>query len=214
MPRTQLHDSSTIQIPQGGVEFPMPRDSNRSVIFTFQPGTTDTTGLHWHEEKTEYLQILQGHALVTLGDSIAVFTPSDGPITVPRYTLHAFGRADAHPEGAASRDVALRVREWTDPADGQKEIFFRNLLGILLDKQDGLWGTVKLLLGVFTIMGAYDTYPVFVRGPAFLGQAVQSAVRRWTTYAVAGGVGLLGRMCGLKSMYEEYTPREWFAKHA
>ena len=39
-------------IKRGGVEFPEIRDSDCSVTLIMSPGTTHTTGLHWHEQKT------------------------------------------------------------------------------------------------------------------------------------------------------------------
>jgi hypothetical protein len=143
---------------------------------------------------------------VTIGDTTAVFGPEDGVLTIPRYTLHEFGRADDAVEGAPSRDVDLRIREWTRPADGDKEVFFRNILGVLIDREAGLLGNVKLLLALFVVMDAHDNYPVVVRGPGFLGERARSLVRRGVTYSVLGGLGVLGRLLGFEGSYAEYTP--------
>ena len=39
-------------VEKGGVEIPVVKDADRSVILVFKPGATETTGLHWHEQKT------------------------------------------------------------------------------------------------------------------------------------------------------------------
>ncbi|CAG9949861.1 unnamed protein product [Clonostachys rosea f. rosea IK726] len=206
MPRTLLRDKEHLMIDEGGVEIPFDKDERRSVTFVMRRGTKQTTGLHWHEEKTEYLQVLQGQALVTVGDSTAVFGPNDGVITVPRFTLHEFGRADRVAEGAESCEVDLRIMEWTEPSDGAKEVFFRNMLGVIIDRETGLLGNIKLLLSLFVVMQGHDNYPVFIKGPALFGRTVQSSIRRTTTYVVRGGIALAGRLFGLKATYHEYTP--------
>ncbi|CAH0050756.1 unnamed protein product [Clonostachys solani] len=206
MPRTLLRDKEHLMIDEGGVEIPSDKDERRSVTFLMRRGTRQTTGLHWHEEKTEYLQVLQGQALVTVGDRTAVFGPDDGVITVPRFTLHEFGRADRVMEGADSREVDLRIMEWTEPSDGAKETFFRNMLGVIIDREAGILGNIKLLLSLFVVMQRYDNYPVFIKGPTLFGKTVQSSIRRTTTYVVRGGIALVGRLFGLKATYPEYTP--------
>ncbi|KAI3317724.1 hypothetical protein HD806DRAFT_360076 [Xylariaceae sp. AK1471] len=206
MSRTILRNRRTLLIDEGGIEISETRDSDRAVTLILKKGTTATTGLHWHELKTENLQILQGHARVTIGDTTAVFGPEDGVITIPRYTPHEFGRADDTIEGAPSRDIDLRIKEWTNPPDGDKEVFFRNILGVMIDRKSGLLGNIKVLLSLFVIMDAHDNFPVVVKGPVFFGKGVQAVVRRGVTYLVKGGLGFVGRVFGLKGSYAEYTP--------
>jgi hypothetical protein len=158
--------------------------------------------------QTEYLEVIQGRALVTVDDSTALFGPDDGVITVPRLTIHSFQRADAHPDGAAWRDVELRIREWTSPPDGRKEAFFRNMLGVLEDRRGGVAGVARLVLGLAAVMWEHDNYPVLVRGPAFMGSEAQLAIRRAVTHAVLGGVHFVARLCGIRGTYEEYTPKD------
>ncbi len=88
----------------------------------------------------EFIQVVQGHALITVGEDTAVFGPEDGVVAIPRFTIHQYGRADDTSKGAASRAIDLIVKEWTDPADGEKEVFFRNVLGLLVDRPHGFWG--------------------------------------------------------------------------
>jgi hypothetical protein len=124
---------------------------------------------------------------------------------VPPFTLHQFSRADDRPEGAPSTSIDLLVKEWTSPPDFAKEMFFRNLLGVVMDRQPGFLGNIQTLLAIFVVMNEHDNYPVFVKGPSFLGSGAESLVRRAFTYSILGTVAFLGRLCGFKSTYPEYT---------
>jgi hypothetical protein len=105
------------------------------------------TGLHWHETHTEYLQVVSGAAFVTLGDTVA----KDGIITIPRFMVHGYSRADSITPPVQGeedgKDVDLVIKEWTDPQDGGKVVFFRNVLGIILDRdeQTRIWGNLWML---------------------------------------------------------------------
>ncbi|KAJ1334091.1 hypothetical protein MN608_04094 [Microdochium nivale] len=130
------------------------------------PGSTWTSGPHWHDAHTEFLQVLSGRAHIVLGlgrgcgrdgrdnsktsssssppsddriesgsgsDTGAPIVmpavgPADGVVVVPRGTVHEWRRSQTQ-----RVEEELVVREWTDPKDGQKEGFFRNLNGIILD---------------------------------------------------------------------------------
>ncbi|KAI0549145.1 hypothetical protein F4679DRAFT_547695 [Xylaria curta] len=185
-------------IERGGIEVPETRDTDRSVTIIIKPGARYTTGLHWHERKNEYLQVLQGHALVTVGGDTEVFGPDDGIITVSRFTPHEFGRADQHEQGADSKNIELRIKEWTDPPDGEKEVFFRNILGVINSREPGVVGTMKLLLSIVAVFREHDNYPVIIKGPA--------VVRRWTTYLVIGFISVVSRLFGFRGTDAKYTP--------
>jgi mannose-6-phosphate isomerase-like protein (cupin superfamily) len=205
--RTETHSQHQLFIPFGGVEFAKEAYSAPVVNIVLRAGPhTHSTGLHWHETHTEYLQVLQGHALVTIGSRTSVFGKDDGVITIPRGTIHQYMRADKTEEGSESRDVDLIVREWTEPADGDKEVFFRNMMSLLMDKKDTAAGGISLLLSIMVVAWAHDNYPVFWQGPSFLGEAFQSKVRMGTTYCLMGALNLVGRLLGYKRDYPEYTP--------
>ncbi|KAH7039766.1 uncharacterized protein B0I36DRAFT_357160 [Microdochium trichocladiopsis] len=144
------------------------------------PGSTWTSGPHWHDTHTEFLQVIKGRAEVILGfrgpgargskgkgnggrdgsagaggeveeeeededgEGVTVMpavTPLDGVVIIPRGTVHEWRRSRAllsrSPQGDGEvqheEEEELVVKEWTDPKDGQKETFFRNLNGIILD---------------------------------------------------------------------------------
>lgn len=53
-------------------------------------------------------------------------TPTDGTIRIDRFVAHEWKRASANGEEVV-------VQEWTDMADGAKEVFFRNLNSVIVD---------------------------------------------------------------------------------
>ncbi|KAJ4127672.1 hypothetical protein NW765_016153 [Fusarium oxysporum] len=166
MTRTVTRNQDKLFIPPGGIDFSSQTNKPGVVDIYLRAGdNTPGTGLHWHETHTEYLQVVQGYALVTVGDHTAIFSKDDGIITIPRYTIHQYMRADKTDEGKAGKDVDLIVREWTEPGDGDKEVFFRNMISLIMDKKDGALGTVGMLLSVMTVCWSHDNYPVFWKGP-------------------------------------------------
>ncbi|KAM0553959.1 hypothetical protein ACHAPJ_007031 [Fusarium lateritium] len=209
MTRSITRDEEKLFIPLGGIDFGPKTDTSGVVNIYLRAGdNTPGTGLHWHETHTEYLEVVQGYALVTVGDRTAVFSKDDGIITIPRYTIHQYMRADKTEKGRAGKDVDLIVREWTEPGDGDKEIFFRNILSLLKDKKDTALGTVGMLFSIMVVSWSHDNYPVFWKGPTFLGEAVQKTVRRVVTYSLLGSLAFVGRLMGCKPQYPEYTPQK------
>lgn len=181
----------------GAMEIAQPRDDQQSVVLVMKHGIAATTGLHWHEEKKEYIQILQGRARVRVGNDTAIFTPEDPPITIPRFVMHEYGRADL---GAIdSTDPDLRVKEWVSRPDGSKEVFFRNIMGLINDREDNFRGNLKLLLAIFTLMNEHDNYPVILSGPVWL--------RKGLTYTMLRCVSFVGRLCGFQGTYEKYSAK-------
>ncbi|KAF5968443.1 Dolichyl-phosphate-mannose mannosyltransferase 2 [Fusarium coicis] len=165
MIRTVTRNQDKLFIPPGGIDFSSQANKPGVVDIYLRAGdNTPGTGLHWHENHTEYLQVVQGYALVTVGDRTAVFSKDDRIITIPRYTIHQYMRADKTDEGKAGKDVDLIVREWTEPGDGDKEVFFRNMISLIIDKKDGALGTMGMLLSVITVCWSHDNYPVFLEG--------------------------------------------------
>ncbi|KAF5633439.1 Dolichyl-phosphate-mannose mannosyltransferase 2 [Fusarium sp. NRRL 52700] len=207
MTRIVTRNQDKLFIPPGGIDFSVQTNKPGVVDIYLRAGdNTPGTGLHWHETHTEYLQVVQGYALVTVGDRTAVFSKDDGIITIPRYTIHQYMRADKTDEGKPGKDRDLIVREWTEPGDGDKEVFFRNMISLIMDKKDGTLGTVGMLLSVMTVCWSHDNYPVFWKGPAVFGEAVQQRVRRAVTFSLMGCLVLFGRLVGCKPHYPEYTP--------
>jgi hypothetical protein len=166
-----------------------------------------TSGPHWHETHTEYLQVLQGRASVTLAGETKVYGPDDGVVVVERFTVHEWRRADD--EGGE-----LMVQEWTEPQDGEKEVFFRMLNSFLAEpRPEKMYRRLSfpLLLGeswveswvvlvqLFVIFRELDNWPILV-GTKGRGDRVT-----WTiTHTVLWFVSWAGRFLGLEARYVEY----------
>lgn len=155
-------------------------------------GSTWTPDPHWHERYTEIFRVVQGRALLKLNGEKKVITPDDGPQVVDKFVVHEFMRADVEQEEKDSGEVV--VEEWTDPADGMKQVFFRNLIGVIQDA-DSYWKGWVPLQAIF-MMSRYDNFNVILPG----------RLSYLTTHTIFGVSALVARLAGLKWWYEEYTP--------
>jgi hypothetical protein len=169
--------------------------------------STWTSEPHWHETHTEYLQILQGRASIMLAGETKVYGPDDGVVVVERFTVHEWRRAD-------DEEGELVVREWTEPGDGQKEVFFRMLNSFLTEprpekmyRQLGLPLSLRevwvekwvVSVQLFVIFRELDNWPVLV------GTTKRVDWLNWTiTHAVLWLVAWAGRFLGLEARYVEY----------
>jgi quercetin dioxygenase-like cupin family protein len=207
MPRSVTKDHASFT-RAGSVTYalPSPPLSSPVVTITLPPKSTWTSGLHWHETHTEYLQIVRGTALVTLNNASRTFAAEDGIITVPRFARHEWQRAT--PDGEE-----LVVKEWTDPADGQKEIFFRNLSSVILDcTKDGPPNEWWLTWQLFVVFWGLDNYPVFLN---LVWLPLIGTMLEWAlTHVLLFAAVLTGKIIGLKSAYGEYTPNKFLASPA
>lgn len=177
-------------------EFPKYTSASCKVRITLPPGSTWTSGPHWHEKRVEYFRVVQGAAWFTLNGEYKVYRPSDGNVPIPLFTVHEWGRAPEQEEGD------LIVDEWTAPADSFKIAFFRNLNSVILDETgDGKtpprsewWLTLQL----WVICHGLDNWPVFCRG--------LFGVQWVVTHVFLGLVALVGSaVWGLRAAYDEYT---------
>lgn len=187
-----------------------------------------SSGLHWHETHTEYLQVLQGAIYVQLGTRMHILGPDDGVVVVEKRMRHCWGRADSITKFAANRKAerskneAVVVLESTDPADGQKEIFFRNLNSVILEQRSpsipmflhNFWTEYQLWL----IFAALDNYPVVVnlrrsKHSTWLQQTEQE-IERLVTYTLFAIVALIGKLFRILAAKREYTPEPLLAEWA
>lgn len=121
-----------------------------------------------------------------------VFDADSGTITIPRYAVHEWRRAEAEGEESV-------VEEWTEPDDGEKEVFFRNLSGVVEDEGRRVSGWM-LEWKLWVVFWRHDNWPVLWG---------RSWAARWVvTHAVLGAVVLLGWCMGWRGRYPEYTPRK------
>ncbi|KAE8448327.1 hypothetical protein EG329_009571 [Mollisiaceae sp. DMI_Dod_QoI] len=208
MSRTNTTSRTSFARPNS-VTYDLPNPSSSSTVVTIAlpPNSTWTSELHWHETHTEHLRILSGTALVTLSGTTQTYDTTSGTITIPRYARHEWRRAS--PDGPP-----LIVQEWTDPGDGAKEVFFRNLSSVI--EQETKTGPPRewwLTWQLFVIFWGLDNWPVLLSSgdiPIF-GIIIQKlGFNGWfewaVTHAVLWAATLLGWVWGLKSVYEEYTP--------
>ncbi|MCJ1285604.1 hypothetical protein MMC26_004945 [Xylographa opegraphella] len=176
--------------------------TSTTVLIRVPTSSSYTVDLHYHMKHTEYLRVVQGSAKVTLGPLTRTYTKADGIIHIAKFVVHGWTRATADGE-------ELILQEWTDPADGVKEVFFRNLFSVIFDAANTKEDFSKLLpMGwwvgwqILVISSGMDETPLLFEslGSGLIAQLV-AAVTLWLAAFVGGLVGL--RVC-----YKEYTPRE------
>ena len=181
---------------------------NNCAIFTFdtdstRPGVTQITlpeksvwtpGPHWHERHIEYFRVIKGRVLIKLGGTTKLVTPQDGPVRVEKFLVHEFMRADWDKPDEKKDPGEVITEEWTDPADGIKHVFFRNIFSTLQDSEKYWkgWTYLQALLTAAT----YDDYIQVVPGRL-------SYISTHVLYASVRGVG---GILGLRAWHDEYTP--------
>ena len=103
----------------------------------------------------------------------------------------------------------LVAEEWTDPRDGEKEIFFRNIFSTVGEAQwrERWWGGGLIWLQMMLVMWKLDNLVVLLDlGGARDGSGWRGAVETATTYAFMWSAAMVGKALGLKAVNEEYTP--------
>ncbi|KAJ9662155.1 hypothetical protein H2198_001506 [Neophaeococcomyces mojaviensis] len=161
---------------------------------TLPANSTWTPGPHWHERHTEFFKVIRGKVIIKLDGLVKVIGPEDGTQRVDRFVVHEFMRADRNqPEDKKDAGDVI-TEEWTDPADGSKHVFFRNIFSTLQDS-DRYWKSWTSLQIIVTC-AEYDNFDVILPG------MFQYAM----TYTLFSTVRVLGRVLRLRPWYEEYTP--------
>ena len=195
MPRTNTVSRSFFDRPApAAVTYAFPPPGSNKVTITVPPESTWSTDLHWHEEHTEFIQVIQGRALVTLGDKVKAYGAEDGVICIEKFALHEWKRVPND-----DSDTDLVVQEWTFPPDGEKEVFFRNLNSIILDAEKTLpWSTFRMdwwiEWQIMSLCHGMDNFPVYVTDS------------RTVTHVFLFIAAWLGILLGISSRYREYTP--------
>ncbi|KAI0427953.1 hypothetical protein F5Y09DRAFT_314761 [Xylaria sp. FL1042] len=211
-------------------------------VITLPPGSTWSSGLHFHSSHDEYLVVQRGCVRVrrnSMVQTVAV-QPGDAPIEVaiPRGVWHEWARA---PPDALDSDCGLSqedvvVVERTDPADGEKTVFFWNLNGVILQPPPrwlpakrlwGWWVTLQL----FIIFAELDNVPVMLDLKGLMVRARLEdttcrliggmRVERWTrvvdeswSLLVLWAARLIGHVLGMKAVRREFMPEEVYKQFA
>jgi hypothetical protein len=204
------------------------------VRITLPRGSTWTSGLHWHETHDEYLVLVSGRIRVRVGEVTRVLTApasSSGPPThpgeedsshpqtgveihIPRGTWHEWSgywgsekELDDEEQEEAEEVVVI---ERTDPADGDKAVFFWGLNGVILHggtqpttgsrpTQATGWiartaGRIlpidwMITLALWRIFTGLDNWPVLVDFPGLLLGRGGGGAGNGGTRQVHGGTG-------------------------
>ncbi|KZT63887.1 hypothetical protein DAEQUDRAFT_733330 [Daedalea quercina L-15889] len=193
MKRTQTADSVGVKysaakgtVTFGATESPAPGLPTFQTRFHFDPGAKFDSFLHFHASHAEYLYCEQGQIRVQIGDMVKIVGPEDGQLEIPAWTPHRWVTLGV--------DQETIVWERTDPNDGQKELFFRNLFSLVND-----YGGMPPFLQMFKVFSDYDNYPI---GTAWWQLALRSPIV-WLTDAIS----LVATVVGYASVYKEYTPK-------
>lgn len=182
--------------PTSRAIFTLDTDSSRMGLtqITLPEKSTWTPGPHWHEEYVEYFRVIKGRVLVKLGGVSRIVTPEDEVVRVDKFVLHEFMRADIDKSDDEKDPGEVITEEWTDPADGSKHVFFRNVFSTIQDSER-YWGRWTFLQALY-VMATYDNYIEIVPGRfSYL-----------STHASYLGIRFISRLVGLRPWCEEYTP--------
>ncbi|KAH8120844.1 hypothetical protein FP744_10001374 [Trichoderma asperellum] len=194
------------------------------VTVTLPPKSTWSSGLHWHETHTEYLKVIKGSIKVRLGDTEQIITATQEnqpELKVERYAWHEWQRAELEGDEVV-------VVERTDPADGEKAIFFWNLNGVILNAARVLNTNVPgfsffpasikdliidfwIRLNLFIIFHSLDNIPVILSTTKYwngkASRAKNGLSADWfVSHLLLSLASLIGRVFGLQAVRAEYTP--------
>jgi quercetin dioxygenase-like cupin family protein len=209
---------STKIIERSGPEFVIyDLTTSHETKITLPKGSTWSSGLHWHDTHTEYLCVLQGRVKVVLeGKEIIIDAKSSSKtktVTVPKGARHQWCRADSF----FGEDVV--VVESTDPADGEKQVFFWCVSGTVLEgvaNMEGCSSSIgknfyNLLLWwkLCLVFRELDNWPV-VWDAGIWSEAVPGVrdIELCFAYIVLMVATLLGRLCGMRGVRKEFLPED------
>lgn len=198
-------------------------------------GSFFDTGYHWHNEHAESFKVLSGALLVTMNSNSFIVTDASPAITIPPKARHEAMRWDgparkSHQKAAQeafrkemlakgqSKELEklgaqeVEVHEWTTPADGEKEVFFRNLVSTFSEPRSGVMGEILRFVHVVIIYKGLDTSMVVLDMGSESGQGWRGMVERMIWWVVVGVAVLIGGIFGLDPVSEAYTPGDLITK--
>ncbi|KAL9133403.1 MAG: hypothetical protein Q9175_005416 [Cornicularia normoerica] len=185
-------------------------------------------GRHWHNDHVEHFKELSGAILVTVNNDSFIVTAASPTFTIPRKARHEAMRWDCpgrkdHQKAAQEalrkgmsakgqsqeleklRAQETEAEEWTTPADGEKEVFFRNLLSAASEPRNGILGEIFRFIHILIIHQGLDTRMVFLDMGPESGNGWRGMVEEMIWWVVIGITGLIGGIMGLRPVSEAYT---------
>ena len=192
-------------------------------------GSSWTSGRHWHDNHVEHFKVLSGAILITVNNSSSILTRTSPALTIPCKARHEVMRWDCsgrkdHQKAAQeafrkemsangqSKELEkltaqeVEAEEWTAPADGEKEVFFRNLFSAASEPRSGPLGRILIFVHIVIIYQALDAKMVILDMGAEGGNGWRGMVEEILWWIVMVMAGLIGSVLGLKPVNEAYTP--------
>jgi hypothetical protein len=151
---------------------------------------------------------------------VRVITRRDDAVIIRPGVRHQFWRAnrDVWVNGGEDRSLGVDKEEWerdlvivesTDPADRDKEVFFRQVISLLGEMEGGGIGEIAwMLLRSCVVFYGHDNYPVMLKVTRRFGDRLGKGLEWVITHSILILAAILGRFVGLKSTYDEYTSIE------
>ena len=208
---------------------------------TVPSGSPWATGRHWHNGYTEYWKMISGGMLISINNDSYVLTEATPMLSLPPKTRHEIMRWDCpgrtgHQKAAqeafkkdmmakglskeleklGKQDLRaaqlLNPEEPTKPGDGEKEVFFRNMLSTLSEPRTDILGEVLRLIQIVVIYKNLDAQMVVVDMRPESGNGWRGMVEEILWWLVASMASLVGAVFDLKPVNEAYTPDSLLAR--
>lgn len=171
------------------------KDRKGTTQITLPTKSVYSPGLHWHETHTEFFRVIQGRVIIVRNGIEIEVGPDDGQVRIDKFVVHNFWRADRDRPDDQKDSEDVVTEEWTDPADGLKHVFFRNIFSTIDDQQ--YWGRWLSIQALF-VASHNDEFVEVISG----------RLSHTATHALYLLVNLAGLVLDLKSWYPEYTPED------
>ena len=206
---------------------------------TIPVGSPWTSGRHWHDHHAEHWKVLSGAMLITLNNDSFIVTRESPTVSIPPKVRHELMRWDCpgrtHHQNAAqeafrkemlvngqSKELeklgatAVKAEESTTPADGEKQIFFRNLLSAISEPRTSTLGGILKFAQILIIYHHLDARMVMVDMGAENASGWRAMIEEGIWWLYVRMASLIGAVFDLQPVSEAYTPgplvSEWEKK--